>query len=79
MVFDKMGSNLLSLIKLYHYKGLPIPMVKVITKQILIALDFMNSCNLIHTDLKPENVLLYQKIDKLYDSPFSFYFVLIFQ
>jgi len=29
------------------------------TKQVLIGLDFLNRiCKIIHTDLKPENVLL---------------------
>jgi len=59
MVFELLGSNLLDLIKLYHFRGIPIPIVKYITKQILIALDFIHRvCGVIHTDLKPENVLL---------------------
>ena len=59
MVFELLGSNLLDLIKLYHFRGIPIPIVKYITKQILVALDFIHRvCGVIHTDLKPENVLL---------------------
>jgi len=59
MVFELLGSNLLDLIKLYHYRGIPIKIVKYITKQVLIALDFIHRvCGVIHTDLKPENVLL---------------------
>jgi serine/threonine-protein kinase SRPK3 len=35
------------------------PLVKIITKQMLIALDYLHrECQIIHTDLKPENILL---------------------
>jgi hypothetical protein len=38
MVFPALGPNLLDLIKKFDSKGLPIPIVKVLCKQILIAL-----------------------------------------
>jgi serine/threonine-protein kinase SRPK3 len=58
MVFEKLGCNLLTLIRMYRYKGLPIPLVRIITKQVLIGVDFLHRCQIIHTDLKPENLLL---------------------
>ena len=59
MVFEPMGPNLLSLIKEYRYRGIPIDQVKVIGRQVLEGLDFIHTkCSIIHTDVKPENVLL---------------------
>jgi len=40
MVFEILGCNLLSIVRLYKSKGLPLALVKIITKQILIALEF---------------------------------------
>lgn len=59
MVFEILGVNLLEVLKRYDYKGLPLNLVKEITRQVLMGLDFLNRiCRVIHTDLKPENVLL---------------------
>lgn len=59
MVFEVLGENLLSLIRRYKHRGLPMKFVKQITKQILLLLDFLHrKCGIIHTDLKPENILL---------------------
>lgn len=59
MVFEILGVNLLEVLKRYDYKGLPLDLVKEITRQVLMGLDFLNRiCRVIHTDLKPENVLL---------------------
>ncbi|ESW22120.1 hypothetical protein PHAVU_005G128900 [Phaseolus vulgaris] len=64
MVFEFLGDNLLTLIKYSDYRGIPIPMVKEICFHILVGLDYLHrELSVIHTDLKPENVLLLSPID----------------
>ena len=66
MVFEVMGVTLLEIIKRYNYKGIPLPLVRIITKQILIGLDFLHRiCHIIHTDMKPENILVCLTQDEL--------------
>jgi len=59
MVFERLGDNLLTLIKRYDYLGIPIRGVRKIAIGILKGLDYLHrEREIIHTDLKPENVLL---------------------
>ncbi|GAA0183679.1 hypothetical protein LIER_31050 [Lithospermum erythrorhizon] len=64
MVFEFLGDNLLTLIKYADYRGIPLPMVKELCFNILVGLDYLHrQLSIIHTDLKPENVLLCSTID----------------
>eukprot|EP01018_Ginkgo_biloba_P025358 Gb_07400 [translate_table: standard] len=59
MVFEYLGDNLLSLIRCYNYRGMPLHMVKELCFHILVGLDYLHrELSIIHTDLKPENVIL---------------------
>lgn len=58
MAFEVLGRNLLTLIKRFNYEGVPMPIVREITRQSLMGLDYLHRvCGIIHTDLKPENVV----------------------
>ena len=58
MAFEVLGRNLLTLIKRFNYEGIPMPIVREIAKQSLMGLDYLHRiCGIIHTDLKPENVV----------------------
>jgi len=64
MVFEYLGDNLLTLIKYSDYRGIPLHMVNEICFQMLVGLDYLHrELSIIHTDLKPENVLLLSTID----------------
>lgn len=59
MVFEVLGESLLSLMKRFNYRGLPVNMVKRITRQVLDGLAFLHdTCGIVHTDIKPENILI---------------------
>uniref|UniRef100_A0A8C2Q1H7 non-specific serine/threonine protein kinase n=1 Tax=Cyprinus carpio TaxID=7962 RepID=A0A8C2Q1H7_CYPCA len=65
MVFEVLGHHLLKWIIKSNYQGLPLPCVKSIIRQVLQGLDYLHTkCQIIHTDIKPENILM--SVDELY-------------
>uniref|UniRef100_A0A8C5CC11 non-specific serine/threonine protein kinase n=1 Tax=Gadus morhua TaxID=8049 RepID=A0A8C5CC11_GADMO len=65
MVLEVLGHQLLKWIIKSNYHGLPLPCVRSIIKQVLQGLDYLHTkCKIIHTDIKPENILL--RVDEVY-------------
>ncbi|CAJ0963773.1 unnamed protein product, partial [Ranitomeya imitator] len=59
MVLEVLGHQLLKWIIKSNYEGLPLPCVKSIIRQVLQGLDYLHTkCKIIHTDIKPENILM---------------------
>ncbi|KAL0978625.1 hypothetical protein UPYG_G00173010 [Umbra pygmaea] len=65
MVLEVLGHQLLKWIIKSNYTGLPLLCVKNILRQVLQGLDYLHTkCKIIHTDIKPENILL--RVDDVY-------------
>ena len=76
IVLEYLGQDLFWLIenfKKYSRNGIPIKVVKKITRQLLYGLIELKTHGIIHTDLKPENILLSQKIKhKLFNNDVNY-------
>ncbi|KAF1577294.1 UNVERIFIED_CONTAM: Serine/threonine-protein kinase SRPK, partial [Eudyptes robustus] len=60
LLLKALGPSLRCLMGNYAAQGLPLPFVKKSLQQVLAGLHFLHKrCRIIHTDIKPENVLLH--------------------
>ena len=58
MVFEPLGPSLYDYLKANNYNPLPLYCVQAFADQLVTAVAFLHEMQLIHTDLKPENLLL---------------------
>lgn len=58
IVFEKLGLSLYDFLRKNSFSSFPIDLVRELGRQLLDSVALMHDLRLIHTDLKPENVLL---------------------
>ena len=83
LVFEMLDYSLYDLLTQNQYRGLPLFVVQSFTRQILTALVAMQEANVVHCDLKPENIMISTaaeqaaeslrsiSMDSIYDRPVS--------
>ncbi|KAI0043823.1 kinase-like protein [Auriscalpium vulgare] len=58
LVTEPMCETLSAFAAGWQSRALPIPLVRQVARQVLFGLDYLHSeCNIIHTDLKPSNIM----------------------
>ncbi|CAD8082677.1 unnamed protein product [Paramecium primaurelia] len=70
IVLEKMEKNIFEILKQQKFRGFDYETLRQFAQQILVALNYLQKLNIIHCDLKPENVMIQdmkQKIIKLVD------------
>ncbi|KAJ7145380.1 kinase-like domain-containing protein [Mycena crocata] len=58
LVMEPVGLNVSALSSKYRRRCMPLGRVKKITRDTLRALDYLDSCGIIHADIKPNNIFL---------------------
>jgi len=58
ITFELLSMNLFDFLKMNHFQGFNVSLVRRFAAQILTSLKFLSKRNIIHADLKPENILL---------------------
>ncbi|XP_070789607.1 SRSF protein kinase 3-like [Pituophis catenifer annectens] len=68
LVMELLGPSLQTVLSIRGSQGLPLPFVKKAMRQILQGLHFLHKeCRIIHTDIKPDNILLYVTEESLHN------------
>lgn len=58
IVTEMLSLNLYSLLEIIKFRGMSLNIIKLLSKKILKGLDFIHKQNIIHCDIKPENIMI---------------------
>ncbi|OHS97619.1 Serine/threonine-protein kinase AFC1 [Tritrichomonas foetus] len=61
IIFERLGSSLFSILQYHHFRPFRIDAIRSFMWQIVSAVDVLHRNNMVHTDLKLENILLKEK------------------
>ncbi|CAD8151288.1 unnamed protein product [Paramecium pentaurelia] len=64
MVFERLGPSLYDMLRMNQNRGIPMNLIRCISRQLLKCIGLLHDLKLTHTDLKPENIL-FSKIRQL--------------
>ncbi|CAK70717.1 unnamed protein product (macronuclear) [Paramecium tetraurelia] len=57
MVFERLGPSLNDMLRLNQNRGIPMHLIRSISRQLIKSIGHLHEIKLTHTDLKPENIL----------------------
>ncbi|KAK6459890.1 serine-threonine protein kinase [Scheffersomyces coipomensis] len=58
IVTELLSINLYSLLEVINFRGLSLPIIQTFTSQLLNGLQFLHQLDIIHCDIKPENIMI---------------------
>ena len=61
-IYELMGGTLLDIFKAYEDEDIPMNLCKKIIKELFLSLAELHSLKIIHTDLKPENIMIKKRM-----------------
>ena len=65
MTFELLDKNIYHILKERKFKGFGLNKIRIYAKQILNALIFLKKINIIHCDIKPENIMVTSNTDEI--------------